>query len=225
MRMASLWRSDKDSPRNLIRAFSANHVVRLTGLSNAQLRYWDQTGFFSPRYAAENRRSPFSRVYSFQDVVGLRTLGILRKEHKIPLQQLRKVARELSQYNDQPWSELVLYVLRKEVHFREPESERLIGVLSKQYTFLPLRSIIHDVVAEAQKLKQRTSDHFGRIERHRYVMHNAWVVSGTRIPTKAIWRFREAGYSSAAIMREYPPLTERDIEAALRHENRLAKGA
>ncbi|MGH7778555.1 MAG: DUF433 domain-containing protein [Candidatus Binataceae bacterium] len=223
--MASLWGSGQDSPTNLIRAFSAEHVVRLTRLSHAQLRYWDQTGFFSPRYAAENRRSPFSRVYSFQDVVGLRTLGELRRTYKIPLQQLRKVARELSQYNEQPWSELVLYVLKKEVNFREPESERIMGVLSKQYTHLRLRSIIYDVAAEAQRLKQRTNDHFGRIERHRYVMHNAWVIAGTRITTKAVQRFREAGYSSEAIIREYPPLTEQDIEAALQHENNLAQRA
>lgn len=223
--MESVWRSDQESPADPIRAFSANHVVRLTGLTHAQLRYWDKTEFFRPRYAAENRRSPFSRVYSFQDVVGLRTLGVLRNLHGIPLQQLRKVARELSHYRDQPWSELVLYVLGKEVYFREPETEAVIGVLSKQYTFIRLSSIIHDVTAEAQKLKERTNEHFGRIERHRYVMHNAWVIAGTRITTKAVWRFRRAGYSPEAIIREYPPLTKRDIEAALQHEEKLAKRA
>jgi uncharacterized protein (DUF433 family) len=223
--MSSVGRSDEESPASPIRAFSADHVVRLTGLSHAQLRYWDKTGFFCPRYAAENRRSPFCRVYSFQDVVGLRTLGVLRNSHGIPLQQLRKVARELSHYRDQPWSELVLYVLGKEVYFREPETEAVIGVLSKQYTSIRLSSITHDVAAEAQKLKQRTDKHFGRIERHRYVMHNAWVIAGTRITTRAVWRFRHAGYSPDAIIREYPPLTKRDIEAALKHEAKLAKRA
>src|ERR1039458_5222204 len=90
-------RSDRsDLTTSVLRAFSANHVVRLTGLSHTQLRYWDDTGFFRPRYALENRRSPFSRVYSFQDVVGLRTLNHLRKVHKISLQHVRKVARQLS---------------------------------------------------------------------------------------------------------------------------------
>lgn len=65
-----------------VRAFSAEHVVKLTGLSQSQLRYWDRTGFFQPEYASENRRSPFSRVYSFQNVAGLRTLGILRRQYK-----------------------------------------------------------------------------------------------------------------------------------------------
>ena len=78
------------SSEEAIRAFSANHVVHLTGLSHSQLRYWDNTGFFRPRYASENRRSPFGRVYSFQDVVGLRTLGILRKRYGIPVSNFEK---------------------------------------------------------------------------------------------------------------------------------------
>ena len=210
---------------SVIRAFNANHVVRLTALSHSQLRYWDDTGFFKPRYAFENRRSPFSRVYSFQDVVGLRTLSHLRKVHHIPLQQLRKVARRLSEYRDRPWSELILYVLGKEVYFREPETERVRGVLSGQYTLVHLESIIHDLTSEAAKLKQRSPDQIGHIERHRFVVHNAWVIAGTRIPTRAIWRFHQAGYSADKIIQEYPPLTRADIQAAVRHEEKLAAQA
>ncbi len=209
----------------VIRAFSANHVVRLTGLSHAQLRYWDETEFFRPRYASENRRSPFSRVYSFQDVVGLRTLGLLRRHYGIPLQQLRKVARTLSEYRAEPWSEIILYVFGREVFFREPETEQLRGVLSGQYTYIRLRSIIHDLTTEAKKLKQRLQEQFGRIERHRYIAHNAWVIAGTRIPTRIIWRFHKAGYSADKIIREYPMLNHRDIEAALEREKREEKRA
>src|SRR5208337_1900419 len=161
----------------VIRAFSAHHVVQLTGLSHGQLSYWDRTEFFKPYYAEGNRRSPYSRVYSFRDVVGLRTIAILRKLYKIPLQQLRRIARDLSQYKDAPWSDLILYVLGKEVYFREPDTGSIRGVRTGQYTHLALRSIIQDVAAEAEKLKHRTSDQIGRIERHRYVVHRAWVVA------------------------------------------------
>ena len=83
---------------NVISAFSVDQVHRLTGLSVSQLRDWDMSGFYSPAYAAEKRRSPYSRIYSFEDVVGLRVLSILRTDHKIPLPQLRKVAQELQHY-------------------------------------------------------------------------------------------------------------------------------
>jgi uncharacterized protein (DUF433 family) len=210
---------------DIVRAFSADHVIKLTGLSKGQLHYWDETGFFCPRYAFENRRSPYSRIYSFKDVVGLRTLSILRKEYGISLQHLRKVADELSKYMDAPWSEVKLYVLGREVVFREPETQQLRGVVSRQFVTILLRSVKDDVEAKARKLKERSADQVGQVERRRYVVHNAWVVAGTRIPTKAISRFHQAGYSLDEIIREYPTLTRADVEAALAHEEDLAKQA
>lgn len=207
---------------SVIRAFGAEHVARVTGLSKRQLDYWDQTGFFSPHYAFENRKSPHSRIYSFKDVVGLRTISILRKNYKIPLQTLRRVAQELSKYAA-PWSELVLYVFGKEVVFREPETGQPRGVLNKQYVNIPLRTIIEDITEKSNKLRERASKQFGRVERHRFVAHNAWVVAGTRIPTGAIRRYKDAGYAADDIIREYPSLTQEDIKAALKHEAKLAK--
>jgi uncharacterized protein (DUF433 family) len=57
------------------------------------------------------------------------------------------------------------------------------------------------------------------------VTHNTPVVAGTRIPTAAVRRFHEAGYSPSQIMREYPSLTPEDVKAALVYEERLAKSA
>jgi DNA-binding transcriptional MerR regulator len=219
--MQNLWEiANKQVGAEVIRAFTADHVVRLTGLSQAQLRYWDRTGFFKPAYG-DSPGAPYGRVYSFRDVVGLRTLSVLRKSHEIPLQQLRKIARQLSRHTEVPWSELTLYVFRGEVYFREPDTEAVRGVLSGQYTHIRLRRIIQDIAAEAEKLKHRTPDQIGRIERNRYIVHRAWVVAGTRIPTKAIWNFAQAGYSPKGIIREYPLLTEQDIDEALAHEEKL----
>jgi len=46
-------------------------------------------------------------------------------------------------------------------------------------------------------------------------MQNAPVLAGTRIPTSAIREFAAAGYNTAAILREYPTLTAKDVAAAL----------
>lgn len=155
----------------------------------------------------------------------MRTIAVLRKRYNFPLQQLRQIARDLSQYNDAPWSDLTLYVLGKEVYFREPDTEAIRGVRSGQYTYLSLRRIIQDVTADAERLKHRTNDQIGKIERNRYIIHRAWVIAGTRIPTKAISNFSHAGYSIDGILSEYPQLTKLDIEAALSHEETLAKRA
>jgi len=211
------------SESNVIRAFSEEHVMRLTGLSKGQLRYWDKTGFFAPSYS--KHRGPYGRVYSFRDVVGLRTLAVLRKQHQVSLQHLRQVAEKLSHLGDAIWANTTLYVLNKKVYFDEPETGEVRGVVSGQYTIIPLSSIMNDIVERAETLKGRQSDRIGKIERNRYVAHNAWVIAGTRIPTRAIKNFRDAGYSIEDIRREYPTLTSEDIKAALEHEEKAASAA
>ncbi len=210
---------------NVIRAFSVDHVVRLTGLSKRQLSYWDKTGFFRAQYAFEDRRSPYSRVYSFRDVVGLRALALLRKKHGVSLQHLREVAEKLSHLREALWAQTILYVLNGEVYFDEPETGRRRGVVSGQFVSIPLIAIMDDVSADVEKLKERGTTETGKIERHRHVARNAWVVAGTRIPTKAIAEFKKAGYSAEEIIHEYPLLRAADITAALKHEKVLAKRA
>jgi hypothetical protein len=43
---------------HVLSAFSSDHVVRLTRLSQSQLRYWDRTGFFRPRYSHPRSNMP-----------------------------------------------------------------------------------------------------------------------------------------------------------------------
>jgi DNA-binding transcriptional MerR regulator len=62
----------------VIRAFTEEQVVRLTALSQRQLRYWDRTGFFRPAFSEENRRVAYNRVYSFKDVCALRMIAARR---------------------------------------------------------------------------------------------------------------------------------------------------
>lgn len=78
---------------------------------------------------------------------------------------------------------------------------------------------------EAAKLRERVPEDIGEITRHRYVNHNAWVISGTRIPTSAIWNFHEAGYSAEQIIAEYPQLYPEDVESAIAHERTLRSAA
>lgn len=201
---------------NIISAFSAEQAERLTGLSSAQLREWDTAGFFQPAYASENRRSPYSRIYSFEDLVGLRVLSILRNTHRVSLQHLKAVARKLSDYAPQPWSELTLYVLNKEVHFRNPSDGLVQGAVSGQLAVpVPISSVVEDVKARTEKLRERSKDSVGQVERHRFVVHNEAVIAGTRIPISTVRSFGDAGYSVDEILREYPSLTREDVEVAL----------
>jgi uncharacterized protein (DUF433 family) len=211
---------------NVIAAFSAEQVERLTGLTRARLTSWDRTGFFAPSYADDDRRSPYSRIYSFRDVVGLRTLCRLRDEYHVSLQHLRQVAEKLSHLANDLWSSQVLYVWNKKVVFDETGAGRLREVVSGQYVNgLALEEIISDMRRAVEQLRRRSDDQIGAITRSRFISHNAAVIAGTRIPVKAIRDFAEAGYNSKQIIDEYPDLTERDVAAALSYQESAGSDA
>lgn len=202
----------------VIQAFSEENVARLTGLTVNQLRHWDRTGFFAPSFADENRKAAFSRVYSFLDIAALRVLAVLRNQD-VSLQHLRKVSEKLSHFGAERWTKVTLYVLKKKVVFLEPGTDKPREIVSGQYTFsLRLINVVQDVQRDIEALRRRDETKVGKIERNRWVAHNAYVIAGTRIPVSAIKDFHEAGYSVEKIQREYPDLTPVDIEAAIAHE-------
>jgi len=206
----------------VISAFTEDQVERLTRLTKSQLRYWNRTGFFTPEFIDEGHRY-FGRIYSFRDVVGLKTLGILRNKENVTLQHLRDVAKSLSHLQDEIWTKAVLYVLQRRVVIHEEGTGRLQDPVTGQYVNgLALKMVMSDVAREAEKLRERNPESVGKIEKNRFIAHNAFVIAGTRIPTAAIKRFHEAGYSPSQIIEEYPDLTVADIEAALAHEESVA---
>jgi len=210
----------------IVAAFSEEQVEQLTGLTKAQLRYWDRTGFFAPKYAEEDRRRAYSRLYSFKDIVALRTISVLRNQHDVPLQHLRKVAEKLSDLKDDLWIKTKLYVLNRKVIFHEPGTGLPREIVTGQYVIgVLLKTIVSDTRKDVERMHRRDRSKIGQVERSRFVSHNSWVVGGTRIPTAAIRRFKEAGYTNKQILNEYPDLKLRDIAAALLHEEQIKASA
>src|SRR3546814_13693132 len=108
---------DVSRSESIVRAFGEEHVSRLTGLSVRQLRAWDRRGFFSPHYAYEDRRSPYSRLYSFRDVVGMRAIAVLKQKHRVTLAELERVARTLQAQCSRTWAAVTFYVVDRPVPF------------------------------------------------------------------------------------------------------------
>jgi uncharacterized protein (DUF433 family) len=200
------------STSEVIQAFAADHMAKITGLTARQINYWDATDFFKP-YFLTSSDGYSVRMYSFRDAVSLRTLAVLKKKHSVSLQHLRDVARGLAAYSDAPFAELKLYVLKKKVYFEEPDTGRTRGVLSKQYELLPIVNVMNDVNRAVAQLNRRDESQYGKIEKRRNVSRNAPVIAGTRIPVRAIQRFLADGFSVDTILQEYPTLTRQDIEA------------
>jgi DNA-binding transcriptional MerR regulator len=207
-------------PGDELAAFTAEHICRLTGLSARQLSYWDRTEFFSPILLDEHKRRAFGRIYSFRDLVGLRTIATLRQEHGIPLQELRRVSEWLHQRCDTPWSSLRFALRGRRVVFHDPQTGRAVEPRGAGQEVLPiaLEPIASEMRGASARLRDRQHEQIGHLSRNRYVVHNAWVVAGTRIPTTAIWHFHVAGFSPEAIIAEHARLTVDDIRAAIEFE-------
>ena len=205
---------------NIIAAFSEEQVERLTGASQAKLRYWDRTGFYRPAYAENNRRLPYSRIYSFKDIVALRIINVLQNQYSVSLQHLRQVSEKLSHLVESRWTGTRLWVLNRRVIWQEPGTDLPQEVLSQQYVMeMALEVVISDTKRDIARMNDRNPDEIGHIDRLRFVSHNAPIIAGTRISVQAIKRFFEAGYSVAQIINEYPDLTEADVRAALAYKD------
>jgi DNA-binding transcriptional MerR regulator len=210
---------------SVIAAFSEEHVQRLTGVTKHQLRYWDTTDFFSPSYAGGEWDQSIARLYSFQDVLALRVLNLLRNKHGVPLPHLRDVALKLSKSPENRWTGVRLYVLKKRVVWNEPETARPQEVVSGQFVVpeVIVSDVASDLRQDIKSLNRRDEHTIGRIEKGRKVNRNAEVIAGTRVRVSAIRRFSDAGYTVDQILQEYPDLAEQDVVAALNHgETRAA---
>jgi uncharacterized protein (DUF433 family) len=207
-------------------AFTSQQVERLTGLSRRMLRYWEETGVYTASYVDDRPRVPYRRIYSFRDVVSLRTLALLRKCYQVRLDDLRRAGmflRETYPDHPEPWSELRFGVLNRHVVFRDPETGEWLTATSPGQAILPINveEIARATQREAASFTKRRPEDAGMIVRHRYVLGNEWRLAGTRIPTAAVWRFHEDGADTAVIQQAYPDLTATDIVAAIEHERSL----
>jgi uncharacterized protein (DUF433 family) len=124
------------------------------------------------------------------------------------------------EHYDEPWASLRFYVGGRHVFFDDPDSGLRLAGKHPEQSVLPIEmeKIAQETEREACRLAERTADDVGRITLSRWVMQNAPVIQGTRIPTSAIWHFHEAGYDAEAIIREYSQLSPADVDAAIGYE-------
>ncbi len=199
--------------------FSAEQVCRLAQISDTQLRYWYRTNVFRPQ-RLKGPLGNFQQAYSFRDVVGLRTISILRNDNNVALKDLREIERKLKETPDADWSNVTFCIGEDgRIHFRDPKSgaAESVNPLGKASLFR-MRTVINSVEKQLELMNRRTERQIGKIDRNRFIMRNASVVAGTRIPTSAIFDLYKSGLSFAQIVAEYPRLTERDVKAAIQFE-------
>lgn len=204
--------------KNIVAAFTEEQAERLTGISVRQLRHWDRTGFFAPSLAYQDRSKPFSRLYSFRDLVSLKVLNALRNDAQVSLPHLRTVKEKLAHLGEDVWAKTTLYVLNKKVVFENPLTRAKEEIVTGQGVLqIPLRVVTGNMTEAINAMRQRDSHAVGKIEKRRGFGGHS-VIAGTRIPVQAIKAFAEEGYTLEQIQKEYPTLTRDDIAAAIAHD-------
>ena len=202
----------------IIAAFTREQASRLTGVSQRQLRLWDARGFFAPSLKLEG--SALASLYSFRDLLCLKVIHAIRNEAKIPFAELLKTKQRLAHLGDDLWARTTLYILGKRVVFDDPETGGRQEASSGQGVLqIPLRVVTGTMEDAVRAMRERKSDLIGTIDRKRSVAQNQPVIAGTRIPVRSLQAFAKAGYSVAQINAQYPGITARDIEAALKYED------
>lgn len=205
-------------------AFTSKQVSRLSGISVRALHYWDDTDVYPASFKDERSRVPYRRIYTFRDLVSLRTLAWLRKEHKVTPEDIRQTGKYLRETYPEmadPWSELRFGVVNRRVVFWNSETKEWIAPPGQHVLPVDVQTIAHETERDAARLLQRSPEDVGQVVQHRHILRNAWRLAGTRIPTSAIWHFHEDGSDVEEILREYPDLEEADVWAAIEHERNV----
>ncbi len=138
--------------------YGAGEAAGLAGLKYATLAYWDRSGFLRPSIAgARGAGKGRGRVYSFRDLVALRTAHELRKQG-ISLQSIRAVVKYLQGHGmESPLAEAKLIVPPKSREvFVVRDPERLWSALRE-----PGQGVMRMVV-EIGQVEQELRRHLSR---------------------------------------------------------------
>lgn len=198
-------------------AFTIDVAARLTGLSEWQLRRLDTDGIFQPSLAQENRRRPYSRIYTFVDLVSLRAISVLRKRG-ISRQQIRRAAKLLKELPGARWEDTKFYIVGKRLYLSHQELTIATDPYGQQAMpeVLDLTAIRNDMRRRVDRLKERSKDQLGEIVTDRFIQGGEPVFAGTRIRVSTIQSLLRTGHADAEILHEYPRLTATDVAQARR---------
>jgi DNA-binding transcriptional MerR regulator/uncharacterized protein (DUF433 family) len=196
-------------------AFSDIRAMSIAGISRWRLRYWEEQGLVEPSIKRRLGSRTTVRLYSYQDLLSLLVVSVLRVDRGMSLQHIRRVAEHLrSRGYAAPLRELKFATLGREIYFQHPDGS-WEGDLPDQIVLVetirldPLRSRI------ATAAKRPAAD-VGQVVRQRGVHASAPVFAGTRIRVSTVQDYLQHGFDAGAILQAFPDLSTADIDEARR---------
>lgn len=189
-------------------------AARIAGITMRQLRYWEQIGLVVPSVRRELGERRTVRLYGFQDLLELVVAAELRHRPGISLQHIQRLVAFLhGQEFSAPLRELKFATRGREIYVQYPDGSWSEDPMPGQLIYS--QAIALDIVgAKISAAADRDEATVGKVVTRRGVQGSKPIFAGTRIPVATVQRYLQFGYDTAAILAEYPSLTEVDVQAA-----------
>jgi len=206
-------------------AFPVPITSVLTGATVAQLAYWRKDTRSSPALLVpENKRSG-RYLYSWADVVALRSIVYLRSEKSLP--KIRRAVATLRRLESDQWTHLAGYKListPRTILVRTP-SGQLLDVEQHPGTVVT-ETLMRDVLAPFETRTGRTVPALRQPRPHitvdPQVLGGYPVLAGTRVPFDAVASLADDDLEPAEISAIYPSAVPEAIADALAFAQQVA---
>jgi uncharacterized protein (DUF433 family) len=198
-------------------AFPVPIASVLSGASVDQLAYWRKpTPSAPPLLVPETRRSG-RFLYSWADVVALRSIVYLRQEKSLP--RIRRAVDLLRALEADQWQHLANYKLvstRKTIYVLTPGG---VIVDLEAHPGAIMEEVLMDDILRSFKTREGLSVPALRKPRRLLtvdpgVLAGYPVISGTRVPFDVVAGLAEDGVPAAEIVQIYPSVDPRSVEDA-----------
>jgi uncharacterized protein (DUF433 family) len=185
-------------------------------VSVRRLRYWEQADLVVPSIKRRLGGRTTVRLYSYQDLLALLVVSVLRDQRRMSLQKIRRVVSYLRSRGYQaPLRELRFATVGNEIYFQHPDGT-WEGDLRRDQVVLVEVMLLERLRLRISHAAMRPAEDTGRVEKRRGVHASAPVFAGTRIRVATVQRYLEQGYETPAILEAFPDLRAEDVEEARR---------
>jgi uncharacterized protein (DUF433 family) len=207
-------------------AFPVPIASVLSGASVDQLAYWrKRTPSAPPLLVPESKRSG-RFVYSWADVVALRSIVYLRQEKSLP--RVRRAVELLRSLEADEWEHLARYTListPSSILVRTPSGQLLD--LEQQPATVVEEILMSDVLAPFTTREGRVVPDLEKPRRllavNPRVMAGYPVITGTRVPFDVVASLAEDGATTAEIVEIYPSVDPASVGDAQDFALQVAK--
>jgi uncharacterized protein (DUF433 family)/DNA-binding transcriptional MerR regulator len=206
-------------------AFPVPIASVLTGATVAQLAYWRKdTASAEPLLVPEGKRSG-RYLYSWADVVALRSIVYLRQEKSLP--RIRRAVATLRKLEAQEWTHLSAYRListKRSIVVKTPGGQ-LLDLQEQPGTVLE-EVLMRDVLAPFQTQRGRAVPALQRprprIAVDPAVLGGYPVIAGTRVPFDVVAALAAEELQPAEIADVYPSVDQEAVGDAVSFAEQVA---